>query len=123
VADEATVEDPSGPTTPGDTAGTSDPSTEPTPPGVGSDAPGNAGRPSEDGPETPGVTGGGSDAVGMVASGVSAGASVPVQAASAVPVLAQTGFAGEAVFLGVLALLAGLGLLVVSRRSGASTRR
>jgi hypothetical protein len=126
VADEATVSDPVDPQVPGDGAGTTDPSTDPSTeptPGTGGGAPGNAGQPTEEGPEAPGTTADGSTADSAVAAGVTAGPGVPVRAASAVPALAQTGFAGEAVFLGVLALLAGLGLLAVSQRSGASTRR
>jgi hypothetical protein len=122
VLDEATVEDTTSPGMPGDGAGTSDPSTEPTLPGAGSGAPGN-GQPSDDGQEAQDVAGGSTSDDSVVAAELTAAAGVPVLAASAIPTLARTGFAGEVIFLGLLALMAGLGLLVASRRSGSPTRR
>ena len=122
VADDASVENPGTPGTPSDTPGTPD-----TP----GDTPDDRAEPDEDAANTSASTGPASgDPSGDVGlfdeDGTSTSAStgsVAVTAASAIPNLARTGFAPGLLALGVLALLAGLGLTLAVRRFCAVAER
>jgi hypothetical protein len=119
VLDDASVVTPTGPGVPRDADDAPAPGAGPAQPGADGDAPAHAGLAAEGSQGA--VEAGDSAAGGPVEP--TAGAGGRVRAASAVPALARTGFAAEAALLGLLALLAGLGLHVASRRSDASTRR